>query len=79
MLLKICKGGIRPLEVFSFWGCFDMRQAAKAQTESCEIIELAIDQVDLLTRAFNLISEACQQPDRMQGWQEPLPPEESIN
>ncbi len=31
--------------------------------EECEIIETAIDQIDLLTRAFELIKAACEEPN----------------
>lgn len=36
--------------------------------EAFEMIELAIDELDLLTRAFSVIKEACDQmPDQQQA------------
>ena len=37
------------------------KKVAETESESLEIIELCIDDLDLLSRAFDLIADACDQ------------------
>lgn len=48
-----------------FFGGFMSKSAKLSQNETdcTEIIELAIEDVEMLTRAFNLITEICEQVD----------------
>jgi len=49
------------------------------EEQSCEIIELAINEVELLTQAFDLISEICKESDSSPQWHGPRLPERLIN
>lgn len=41
-------------------------EAKQKEEEAFEIIELAIDDINLLARAFDVINEVCQQRDETQ-------------
>ena len=49
------------------------------KSEAFEIIELAIDDIDTLTRAFNLISQVCEEYGTPCATIETCPPKAVLN
>lgn len=55
------------------------KAAPDPSLESCEIIETAIDQIELLTRTFNLIKDVCQESSHTWISLPIEPPERLVN
>jgi hypothetical protein len=56
----------------------DNKKETVSETESFEMIELAIDNLELLTRAFTLIKDICEETEPQPTF--PLePPEHLLN